>query len=51
MGQLGAVIVAADRAFHVVACRFGQHKRMLGTVQVKHGAAGLVFLNKATALR
>ena len=36
MGQLGAVIVAADRAFHVIACRFGQYDRVLGTVQVKH---------------
>ena len=51
MGPLGAVIVAADRAFHVVACRFRQNQGMLGTVQVKHGVTGLVFLHKSTALR
>ena len=42
--QLGTVIVAADRAFHVVACKLGQNQRVLGTVQVKDGITGLEFL-------
>ena len=49
--QLCAVIVATNRTFHVVARRFGQDDRVLGTVKVKHGLAGLIFFNKAPALR
>ena len=46
-GQLGAVVVAADRSFHVVACHLGQHDGMISAIQVEHGVAWLEFLNKA----